>query len=75
MLDEKPRSYFEIPYTDKKTSSSGSSSNINTGWIKDSKGWRFRNSDGTLAQGTTVTDADGGKAQVVLLATYMQGFK
>ena len=48
-------------------SSSGSSSGgSNTGWIKDSKGWRYRNSDGILAQGTTVTDADGNKVEKVL---------
>ena len=43
-----------------------SSSHINTGWIKDSKGWRYRNSDGTLAQGTTVTDKDGNKVEKIL---------
>ena len=46
--------------------SSGGSSNTNTGWIKDSKGWKYRNSDGTLAQGSTVTDADGNKVEKVL---------
>ncbi len=34
-------------------------SNINTGWVKNSKGWRFRNSDGTYAKGELITDADG----------------
>ena len=48
-------------------SSSGSSSGgSNTGWVKDSKGWRYRNSDGILAQGTTVTDADGNKVEKIL---------
>ena len=46
--------------------SSGGSSNTNTGWIKDSKGWRYRNSDGIIAQGSTVTDADGNKVEKVL---------
>ena len=59
-----------IPDTDKKTSgggsSSGSSSNTSTGWIKDGNGWKFRNSDGTLAQGTTVTDSEGNKVEKVL---------
>ena len=46
--------------------SSGGSSNTNTGWIKDSKGWKYRNSDGIIAQGSTVTDADGNKVEKVL---------
>ncbi len=45
---------------------SSSSSNVNTGWIKDSKGWKYRNSDGIIAQGTTVTDSDGNKVEKVL---------
>ncbi len=49
------------------SSSSGSSSGgSNTGWIKDSKGWKYRGSDGILAKGTTVTDADGNKVEKVL---------
>ena len=62
------KSAYIISATGKKISSgsSSSSSNISTGWIKDSKGWRFRNSDGTLAQGTTVTDSDGNKVEKVL---------
>ena len=46
--------------------SSGGSSNTNTGWIKDSKGWKYRNSDGIIAQGSTVTDKDGNKVEKVL---------
>ncbi len=52
--------------TDNTGGGSSSSSHINTGWIKDSKGWRYRNSDGTLAQGTTVTDANGNKVEKLL---------
>ncbi len=49
------------------SSSSGSSSGgSNTGWIKDSKGWKYRGSDGILAKGTTVTDADGERIEKVL---------
>ena len=47
-------------------SSSGGSSNVNTGWIKDNKGWKFRNSDGTYAKGSTITDANGNKLEKVL---------
>ncbi len=50
----------------KTSSSSGGSSSVKTGWIKDSKGWKYRNSDGILAQGTTVTDKDGNKVEKVL---------
>ena len=55
-------------YTAKGSSSSsgGGGSSSSTGWIKDSKGWKFRNSDGTLAQGTTVTDAEGNKIEKLL---------
>ncbi len=48
------------------SSSGSSSSGSNTGWIKDSKGWKYRGSDGILAKGTTVTDADGNKVEKVL---------
>ncbi len=67
-LVDKPKSYFEIPATGKKDSSSagGSSSSVSTGWIKDSKGWKYRNSDGILAKGTTVTDLDGNKVEKIL---------
>ena len=47
-------------------SSSGGSSYSNTGWVKDSKGWKYRNSYDILAQGTTVTDADGNKVEKIL---------
>ena len=54
-------------YTSSRGSSSGGGgSSSSTGWIKDSKGWKFRNSDGTLAQGTTVTDAEGNKIEKLL---------
>ncbi len=48
-----------------KSSSSGSS-NTNTGWIKDSKGWRFAGSDGIYVKGSTVTDASGNKIEKAL---------
>ena len=55
-------------YTKSSNSSGGSggSSNTSTGWIKDSKGWKYRNSDGIIAQGSTVTDKDGNKVEKVL---------
>ncbi len=53
-------------YEASRSYSGGGGSSNSTGWIKDSKGWKFRNSDGTIASGTTVTDADGNKIEKLL---------
>ena len=45
---------------------SNDSSGSDTGWIKDNNGWKYRNSDGILAKGSTVTDANGNKVEKVL---------